>query len=492
MPKIRQKRSMKLSVLSVYIIIVLGLSSCVHIELPHTGIVKDAETGNPLNGVVVHMDLESGMPLGPDGITKLKGSYETVTNTDGTFSLSIKLKGQLPLELSTGHELSFFKAGYFPARILEPSLNNTIPLHRIKYYLDYSHYKESAKRGYLERPFMSEKPEAFTEYNKELDKVALLQFEKTGDKGAFITVPNAQIAKISCRSSFRLDEKPSAPYTFGVSGDVCIFFDEVSRRLITFDAQGNIKELNAPLLIKYNLFSAGYADAPDALDSVYAKNASIYIPNPPYPSIDKNIMAQKGNIVALAAGSSEYSTIEGNGLYLCTYFARFYRKDSICVSADELFSAKNGHVLFVSLTKPVQYQNYYAIVKMELEYRLYKITHSESSDKTIFNSPEQLLPSFPVDDEIIDFASNGRDFFIAFKRSGIKKYSLDMYGKGPLKERKDFYTNSHDLFRDKTIAAIELGRSVTDHVLYVTVGNSTVYRLSVDGVPDFHIRIIEK
>ena len=490
----KHQKHMKLSTLLLVFLLFLILSGCVHIESPHLGVVKDAETGKPIKGVVVHMDLESGMPIGPEGITKWKGSYETVTDKEGRYSLSIKLKGQLPLELSTGHALSFFKAGYLPSRILEPSINNTVSLYPIKYFLDYSHYKESAKKGDLDPPFMDKKPEAFVEYKKELIKMASLPFESFGDKGIFLSAPDAQFTKIYCRTIFQFSTNDSKPYTFGISDNACIVFDEASHKMTTFNAQGNSKDLKNSFPTTYHLVSF----TENELDAVYANKDSIYIPNPPHANIGRHIAPQKGHIIGLAGDSEEYLTLEDNGLYLC-YFSKGPTIEKGCISIKDVFSNDSGEgdrqPRFISLVHEYSYASthYYVISKKGLAYQIHKVTHEyDSSGKTIFNFSEQFYPSLSADDEIIDFDTDGRSFFIGFKSGAIKKYSLDMYGKGPLKEDQIFHDKSHDLFKDKSISAVKLGWSVSDRVLYVTVGNSTVYRLSLDGVPDSRIRIIEE
>lgn len=474
-----------------FFLMALILSGCINAESPHRGVVKDAETGDPIKGVVVHMNLESGLPLGPDGITRWKGSYETVTNAAGKYSLSMKLKENLPLELPTGHELFFFKAGYFPSTILEPALNNTVTLYPIKYYLDYLSEKETYYDPHLY--YYDKKPEAFAEYKKELLKMQHLQFESLGEKGAFVSAPNAQFTKISCRQKIVYPpSKHSTPYTLGILRNVCILFDEASRKMMTFDTRGNIKELKDTELIKYNFLAA----APDESEAVFANSDSIYIPHPPYSNLANNVTPQKGNIIALAGDSREYLTLEGNGSYLC-YFSIYDNLGKGCISIDDVLSKNDENGRFISLThgySPGEALVYFVIIKKAFYYQIYRVTHeSGPSGKKQLTFSEQLLPTFPADDDIIDFASNGMDFFIAFKRSGIKKYSfLNMYRKGPLKEDGDFYKNSHDLFKENSVAAIELGWAAMEQVLYVTVGNSTVYRLSLDGVPDFRIRILEK
>lgn len=485
------RNDMKFLQFLLFFLLAFFLSGCVQIETPHRGVVKDAETGDPIKGVVVHIDLESGMPLGPDGVTRWKDSYETVTNAKGKYSLSMKLKGNLPLEFPTGHSILFFKAGYFHSEIFEPALNNTVSLYPIKYYLDYLEYRsfnEASSNSHLY--YYDKEPEAFAEYKKELDKMEHLQFARFGERGEFVSVPNAQFKRMSCRMEIEYDHgNHSTPYTFGISGNVCLLFDETSRKMMICDARGNIKELEDTELIQYNFLAA----APDENKAVFANSYSIYIPHTPYTYLANNVTPQKGNIIALAGNSREFLTLEDNGLYLC-YFLIWHDISKGCISIDDVLNDENAR--FILLThgySPAADHVYFVITKNTFSYQIHKVTfESTSLGETQLTFTEQLLPSFPADDEIIDFASNGRIFFIAFKRSGIKKYSLDRHRRGFLKEERDFYKNSHDLFLEKSIAAIELGWSITGRVLYVTVGDSTIYRLSLDGVPDYRIKILEQ
>ena len=229
-PIIKHQRHMNSSTLSIVLLTALILSGCLHIEAPLSGTITDAETIRPVQGVVVHIDLESGLWAGPDGKRLWKDSYETISDEGGKFSLPLKLLTKLPFpfEITNGNELSIVKAGYFPSRILEPTSRNPILLYPIKYYLDYSHYKENAKKGELDLPYMDEKPEAFAKYKEELTKMGLLQFEKGGEKGVFIAVPDSQFTKLYCRTKFEFSDTRSKPYTFGVSDNVCFVFVEAS------------------------------------------------------------------------------------------------------------------------------------------------------------------------------------------------------------------------------------------------------------------------
>jgi hypothetical protein len=494
MPIIKYKKHMKVMTYSILLLVALFLFGCVHIESPHTGFIKDAETDKPIKNVVVHLDLETVFFVpAPHVNTKWKDGFEVLSNEAGIYKLPFRVIGQGPLELSAGQELSFIKAGYFPTRILDPAMHNSVDLYPIRYYLDYVHHKDSAQKGDWGAPhyYMDNKPEAFTEYKKELTRMAAGSFEKLGEKGVFISVPTAQITRISCRTKFPMGSTyRSKPDTFGIFGNICLFYDEVSRKSMISDARGNIKTVDDASLSRYNLISI----APNEENTVYANADSIYIPNPPYSNTPHITQPQKGNISALAGDSNEYLTLEDNGLYMC-YSSIWHRMGNGCISVSDVFSNNGGKAKFILLThgySPDQDHVYFVISKKAFQYQIHKVTHeSDSGGNTKLTFTEQLVPSFPADDEIIDFASDGRIFFIAFKKSGLKKYSLDMYRKGPLKEESAFYEKCHDLFADKTLVAIKLGRSASERVLYVTAGDSAVYRLSLDGEPDYRIRIIE-
>jgi hypothetical protein len=225
------------------ILLLFFLSSCVHIERPHDGIIKDADSGEPISGVVVHLDLESGfLDSFVHGHTEWKDSSETFSDDRGLFRSPLKIEGQVPFELSIGHTLTLFKAGYFESRILEPSYDLNIVLYKINYYIDYLNYQKNAKKGYLDPRFMDRHPEAFSKYKDELRKTATMQFKRIGDEGVFIEIPGARFTELTCSSDFIWNFDNSKPWNRGIEGVVCTVLDEASHKWLAFDARGKFIE----------------------------------------------------------------------------------------------------------------------------------------------------------------------------------------------------------------------------------------------------------
>jgi len=434
---------------------ILILSGCVHTELPHFGVVKDAETGQPLKGVVVHMDLESGIPIGPEGIRKWKGSYETVTDAEGKYSLSMKIKGQLPLELTTGHELSFFKSGYSPTRIISPSLKNTITLNPIKFYLDYYNSKEYAKKGYFDPPLMDRKPEAFMVYKEELRRMASMEMTAIGEKAVLLEIPGSKLTKLLALNKYYV-------------------FDDVSQKWFVFDAQGHFGESDNKLLYEYKFFS-GWGE-----NAIYANPDLIYLPSDSLHP-DRYINPQKGGISALIGDANTYMTIEENGQSLC-YFTIYAGIGSGCISLKDIPASLESHGTpkLIALTGNDRIS--YAVAKTQGKYQLYEIS-SPYSPRKPFHSKleftiEPLSLTIPADREIVALASEGGDIFIVFADSVIAKYSIHKQMGGPIEETNRFQA------RGGQISSLFLRGP-----FYYTTGNSKIYRVSTDGFEDFSIKI---
>lgn len=136
---------------------------------------------------------------------------------------------------------------------------------------------------------------------------------------------------------------------------------------------------------------------------------------------------------------------------------------------------------------------YFVISRIAKYYQMHEISYAQDpkTRKTSFAFSEISL-SLSTEDVIIDFESDGRSFFIAFEKNGIKKFSIDQHRKVPIKENKDFYKNAQSILGAGKISAVKLDRSVSERTRYVTFGNAVIYRLSMDGIPDYQIRITEK
>jgi hypothetical protein len=104
------------------------------------------------------------------------------------------------------------------------------------------------------------------------------------------------------------------------------------------------------------------------------------------------------------------------------------------------------------------------------------------------NRNESLPWTFGVDGVVCTVLDEASGKWLAFDARGkiIEQYrfsppSVPMVG-------FQAYMSSSFL-ADKTIRYIRIGRSVTARALYVTTGGSIIYRLNLDGVPDYPIEI---
>jgi hypothetical protein len=102
---------------------------CVHIELPHHGEVKDAETGEPLEGVLVSMSLYTRCiwPLPHIG-SDYRGRIESITDKNGRYWLPIDFTFSLPMCFAESKNYTFFKPNYFEVDLIFPRFHG----HRVK------------------------------------------------------------------------------------------------------------------------------------------------------------------------------------------------------------------------------------------------------------------------------------------------------------------------------------------------------------------------
>lgn len=273
-------------------------------------------------------------------------------------------------------------------------------------------------------------------------------------------------------------------------------YDDASRKWLTFDAQGRIEEAYNSLLSRYAFFDT---DLEEWNDYVYANSDAILLPATSlYP--ERILKPEKGKVSALVGDSNEYLTIQDNGRSLC-YSSRYHHMGQACISVDDDIipnsdKSANNSRRFILLTRghsSAVSGLYFVISRIAKYYQIHEISYAQDpkTRKTSFAFSEISL-SLSTEDVIIDFDSDGRSFFIAFEKNGIKKFSIDQHRKVPIKENKDFYKNAQSILGAGKISAVKLDRSVSERTRYVTFGNAVIYRLSMDGIPDYQIRITEK
>jgi hypothetical protein len=458
---------MKLIVLSACLMAVM--SGCLHIEPPHEGVVRDAETGKPIKDVVVHIDLETVFLVPAAHVnTKWKDGFEVLSDETGKYKLPLKVIRQGLLEISSGKEMSFIKSGYFPARVLTPAMYNDVHLYRIKYYLDYLYYKKLAEEGGWGGPhyYVDKKPEAFSEYKREISKITYLPVVRiANDVNSFLEVPDTILTELHCETNFSptglmTSVAEKSPETFGIRGNVCRVFDERSRQWLFFDSQGNIQKPIGGVSAQRgaNLNARSTANLPETSDNL--------------SNVDLTKLKGK-NVLAL--------TIENHGRHLCYVVG----EERGCISMDD-FLSQNGrqidrNAIFTLVTQEVSSTAYFIfIIKSDDHYQIYRW------------SCDGITPLSPVlltREEITTLETDGNDFFIVFEQSGVKKYSLK-FGQSPLTENQAFRANMRG-FSPGKIYSSRLGRSVSERTLYITNGTSQVYRMSLDGILDYRVGISE-
>ena len=161
----------------VFVVILIG-SACVHIELSHHGIVRDAETEEPLKNVLVHLRLDYVCyfppPLaGPND--EFLGFQETYTDERGEYELPLKLYWLPPNLCFTDKWLAYFKAGYFLA-------GNPTKLYKMTHYLNYLPYRNPTGRYCL----FSDRLPRSESYQKALEKIGGMELSPTEENGVFL------------------------------------------------------------------------------------------------------------------------------------------------------------------------------------------------------------------------------------------------------------------------------------------------------------------
>ena len=113
---------------SVLVLILLILSACyalaypVRVEAAYKGKVIDADTGKPLEGVVVVIEWDTVTPSPGGAVHTFYDARETVTDKKGNFSIPGKFFGFL-----LGEYITIFKAGY--------AMNGEAYQHGYKFYI---------------------------------------------------------------------------------------------------------------------------------------------------------------------------------------------------------------------------------------------------------------------------------------------------------------------------------------------------------------------
>ena len=454
-----------------YILLILFLVSCAHIEPPHHGVVVDADTKQPIQDAVVHIDLLSGVLLPvAEGHTDWRASYETRTDERGTYRLPSKFNFRIPLEFFTENEITFLSSGYHPARIVKPSSRNLVEMHRIKYHIDFQCYNEDSSPCRIDSPFLDDKPELFKEYKDEVQKIKNMKEISESDPGVFVQIGETNLSKIYCNNNYWYPEDYKSSHTSGVNGMACMIFDENSKQRYGLNTQGNLETQDKISLLneinnEYDFLSIDK----NFMRVIFASKINIYVPHPYYTYNEKLITPVKGNISFLVGDNSELLTIEDNEKYVC-YYSADKRIGKGCIESPD--NRKNKFISFGN-------NEYYILYKIDKNYRVDKIFKNKFYSEYIGDVDS-------AGNEITDFEFYGDSLYLIIKNYGLKKMSFDKNDK-IFKEDLAFTSNMGNFTKSINANNFSIGRAVTGRAIYLITGDSKVYRVSMDGHIDYQI-----
>jgi len=459
---LKRKRLWTLIILAIF-----ANLSCLHIELPHHGVIRDAETDKPLKDVLVNLSLEYECyfppPLAGTNSEHL-GNVKTFTDINGEYTLPLKLFLLPPRLCFTNKRFTYFKEGYFWGMGRDPKL------YKMTHYLNYFPYKDKDESS----------PSYWSTYIPEskveiMDNIDLVPMQA---KGLFLKVPGRKFIRIYA----------------SLLDPILYAYDDVSKDWLAVDIRGMIIDYNVSDLHNY-LFIDSHSNKKNR--HVYASKEKIFHAT----NIGGNtgsITAHVGNISAIAGNSSDFLTIEDNGRMLCHYGVDFidqsyyskrktgsgftpylmrsftvedipYSKndDSILASSFKFIAGKDGH--FIVITKTLKFWHVY---KFHGRY-----------DKELITNHLKLteILRFPIVEEITAVAYKN-DLYIAFKNRGIIKYDG-----WDFKEDPTFTKNIREaLYPD--ISSLALGNGKNIWVIYAVTGDHNIYRFSLEGIPDYQVK----
>lgn len=486
---------------------------CAHLELPHYGEIKDAETGEPLEGVLVFMSLYTRClwPL-PHVGSDYRGSVEAITDKNGRYWLPLNFTLSLPMCFAESKDYTIFKPDYFEERFVQNSWlwyifggwyfnekdkhdSGHIYLYKMKHYLNYLPYKYPHKYN-----FPSYHIEEDSKYYKSfLESINKLNLQSADEYGVFLRFPGKKLTRIYSRIIDSLDSP--------VGKKINYVYDEVENKWIIIGGRGNILEPKPSKITKWNFMSShetwGWP--------IYADNNKIFYPIeenmiPHGMKYDKGeikfIDSHKGNISALAGTLEHFFTIEDNSSSLCEY-ARDWGKGGEylpnlvnCFTGKDLPPFKEDDTVSDSKFMFLNYDTInhvlFVVTKTPKYWHVYRFSNSyDEKIKNIRLFIQEMALLFPADKEITAFATSG-PFYIAFKGEGIRKYNLivplNVTGKEKsyVEEDREFFINSRQT-KYPDIKSLVIGNAVNIQALYAVTSEDTVYRFSLDGIPDYQI-----
>jgi hypothetical protein len=453
--------------------LLLSSSSCVHIERPHTGVVIDDETKKPLDGVVVTMYLSSRELF---GTSVQNDTYESSSGSRGRFYLSPTWKWTRPLEFFTTRELYFHKAGYFMARVLAPDMYEKIELHRVRYLSDFREYQKEAE-GNMDLHFVGEHKDKTTLFTKEMEKIASMSADPAGEPGLFAEVPGSALTRVVCATYGVRSPFTAHSETFATSGFPCSVFDEARQGWVYLTPEGGTRDSHFSVPGDHRFVTWNGQLRPVA----FVNKTSIYDPSTITPP--RHIKSQRGDISSVSGNTFSLLSVEDEGRYVCSYHLHSLDKSS-CTAID---TDGMGHARMLALSKfyeaPVE--AFYGVSQSGDHYIVHKINDADEHGRPTLTFIEiGKVPANAPFRDILVTPGGGTVYLLL--GNGLKKLYApkDQEGK-TLQEDKAFA----EAFQRLPFANDVMDFAVQGGSLYLVTGNANVYRIHVDGTPDFRISI---
>jgi len=487
-------------------------TGCFHVEPGHRGVVKDAETLAPLKDAVVLLDLDYTCYFPPNvggpNPTDL-AIEEALTDGNGIFSMPFRFYFLPPLACLTDKQAFYFRPGYFPSKA---STAESIGLYRMDYYLNYLPYKYPRK--YRLSSCLDKNSDHL---RAALDKTMNMELVRIGQTGVFLKVEGRTFRRLHAIA----DGKPGFDLypCFYPDGMTLYAYDDVSAKWHAFDGRGNPLALRAADYPQWNFMdSSRMWKYP-----VYATALSIFYPvdergmgineSPDRILTDRDrgkfqyITPHEGNISALAGDQLDWVTIESNGSSLCHYGTpRVERIDHSapprrtdpyflkCLNGEDSPSSKEDDTIKTSLFNHIaktDRDGYLVVAKTSKFWHIYNL-HGPRwwKDKNI--ALEEVI-SFPAEKEITAFATShsptsaGIYLYIAFKGEGIRKYHLQDIFNMKIQEDPSFHQNSRAA-NLPDVTSLTVGPTFDSLAVYAATGEDTIYRFSLEGIPDYKVK----
>jgi hypothetical protein len=440
-----------------------------HMEFPHSGKVTDAETGESLRDASVTLTISYHCPYPPEGISGTLVTEEALTDEKGNYSFPFHLYSLKPL-CWTNKVFTFIKPGYFPS--------NNSKLNKMTYFLDFLYYKGSFHGK--EFPVLDFPSSTSNSYKAAIEKMKNAELIPMGEKGVFLSTKNKKLCKIYTRQ------------------DIEMVYDEVAGDWLSLDARGKFLKLNNSKIPKWDFFS--YHEMWSW--PIYANRDAIYYPVDENPMIFgmqyksgevKYIKSEHGDISALTGFVWHFFTIENNQSKLCHYGELMPAEKGYgflkCLSWEDLPKSKDGDSLLGAKFKflaPIPVLQ--GVTPIEDGVLFIVATQTTWHFYTYVGGAIRELPiSFPSDREITAFATttgiNG--LYIAFRSDGIRKYT---FKENAIVEDESFRKNSFSILNGD-VKSLAVGQTRNNAALYAVTGDNLIYRFSIEGFPDYLVKM---